>query len=394
MSETSKFLNWVKANFFLTTLFAFGIIYFRWFQLAPVDLNNRYNDPNDAYIFGLILLGIYSFLIVLSKRVKARFARILFSILSFVFFSLLFLYVWYFMPRVTAKARCNGKTYYITYNSGTLSNFWSYDQFTRWDDLFSYETYFWGYSSQKYRIICDEKKQEANFVRIWSDTLDYTDGIKPRRYIPFVNFRNEDHLFFISEKCNAWEVFSCSTARYTLYECGLDYTSCDELAFHFTEDGYNDDIAILGNKKVDEFYIIVSDDLVYVHGEKTLGFEYLDSVTIKQSEEKMEYGGCCAYVTPAYIEEYSIYALQRNNSVDYFLYGCNTVSDCWDIPFFYSTPRREEVKLIADKEENILTVFVSGNPVFAYRGIFDEECTWGECDSYECFVNGCEILDE
>ncbi len=329
---------------------------------------------------------------------KKRRIQQLFFLVTLPILVVNFLYLVTYRPEIMQKADIGKFHYLITAErDNDFHYFASFYKCKKWSISCDYLS--GSYSWPKLQIIHDEEKSEVSLLSSSYNPpqrMIYTDGENPRSYVPFVRFQADNYLFFISEKCDSRGEFGCESATYTLYECELDYRSCDALTFQFTEDGYEDDIAVLENKKIGEFYIIVDRELIYAHGNKALDIKYLDSVTIEHDEEEVEYSseGCC-YITPPYTEEYNIYTFQRDSSIDYFLYGCNFGGECWVIPFSYSAFDELDVELVVDKDENTLAVFVDKQRVFEHKNIVpDSDCYPGECGEYECFVEGCEILEE
>ncbi|MCI0553962.1 MAG: alkaline shock response membrane anchor protein AmaP [Anaerolineae bacterium] len=231
MGKVTGAIKWIISNLFFITIAIFIGIYLRWFRLTPLMF---YNDPDGAYIVGLILLGLYSlfaFLIKLSKN--RRFLK------RFLFFpTAIFLlgnitHANAFFPSLEFASKCNGKTYYITWMHPFGDYQWIFNNVTIWKGV-KYESFFFGYSSSSYEIVCDEDKKEANIINISNDVLAYTDGENSRIYDEYNGAILGNHQYFLSRECNDWVPSTCGSLTYTLFECNLSYKSCDPVPIKYT----------------------------------------------------------------------------------------------------------------------------------------------------------------
>ena len=112
MKKTTNTNEWIKRNFFLITIAIFVIIYLRWFRLTPLVLDGSYNDPNEAYITGLVFFCIYSLFAVLSRSGRYRhLLGVFLRLLTWIFLCINIFHAFYFIPRITVAAGCNEKSY-------------------------------------------------------------------------------------------------------------------------------------------------------------------------------------------------------------------------------------------------------------------------------------------
>lgn len=253
MNNVIDFGKWLARNFFFITIGIFIIIYLRWFRLTPLVFG-YYNDPNDAYIAGLILLSIYSFLVIIFNVVKRKGCiKSFIFIFTTIFFVLNIAFLYGFSPSMITTTYCNEITYYISSGSPLTDPQWTYYQFTKWKNDFSYKSFFFGYSGWDYKIICDEEKREANVIIPFLDALDYTDGENPRSYL-HTSTKLNNHLYvmsvdwYTSEGCDRNRYWYCDTFTYTLYQCNLNYTSCNSIPIQYST-------------KFESFFYLESDEI-------------------------------------------------------------------------------------------------------------------------------------
>lgn len=235
MDKIGKVINWGVRIFFLATFPVILVFYLRWFQLVPVI---------SWLIFSLILLFIYGFLVrKLFVTKKTLVVKAILFLSCVVFLYLIYLDIKIHMPRVEYTAHCNGITYYISHARPFGDEQLTETHFTKWEGVFNFETFFFGYGSGPFEFVCDEENQETNIVNTYSDTLRYTDGDDPRIYVKYVGTQLGSHRYFMSrsisipDDCDLDVVFSCDVFTYTLYECDLDYTACSRLPVVYTNGG-------------------------------------------------------------------------------------------------------------------------------------------------------------
>lgn len=276
MKRNYEIPKWFFHNFFTITLGVFLIIYMRWFRLTPLVFDGSYNDPNSAYIAGLILFGLSALFTTITWLTRSHhLLRIIPGFLTIVLFCLNFIHIYFFLPGLTASARCNGKSFYLTDNSGTLFDFWSYHQFTIWESPFAYKSMFFGYGGwREYQIVCDKGQDEVNVIAPAIEALVYTYGENSRTYLSSSTTLKEQRYFVaeewvVFEDCNEGEHYwECEEYVYTLYTCNLEYKSCHPLPVRFLSDFY-----IFGYLEADEgtnevhFYDNDDDSLIFAYGD-------------------------------------------------------------------------------------------------------------------------------
>jgi hypothetical protein len=265
MNKIITFFEWLFLNFFVITLFILIIIFLAWFRLTPLMLNGN-NDSDGAYVVGLILLGIYAAFVVLYRLSTNR--RIIRTISSFFVIFLFFVFIFYLiihLPSIEYTAQCNGNSYYTTANSPLGDEQWTSSQIAIWKGPFKYNSFFISYSGGPYKIICDQEKKEANIIDLSMNNLAYTDGANPRNYDRFVGTKLGSHLYFMSDKCNDWQPSTCASETYTLYECNLNYTSCDPLPIQYTAE-YVDYLILEPDAKADGVNLKDDNTLIFTYG--------------------------------------------------------------------------------------------------------------------------------
>jgi hypothetical protein len=162
-----------------------------------------------------------------------------------------------FCPVVTDTARLGKLKYYIV--EGVDDDFHSYRNFykcKKWS--FDCQSLYSSYDSPFGSIIIDEQKGEINLLSLGASSILYTDGEQPRFYAPTTaQFRN--HKYQFSQKCNDLDneqgFYDCGNYTFTLYECNLDYRSCDPFPVQYTT-GYYDTLFIIeGDEHIGELNI-------------------------------------------------------------------------------------------------------------------------------------------
>lgn len=93
---------------------------------------------------------------------------------------------------------------------------------------------------------------ETNVVDRWHNTLMYTDGENPRHYDEYAGATLDDHQYFLSRECNDWVPSTCGSLTYTLYECDLNYKSCNPLPIQYTQYDTRNSLSLVPDKTVDE----------------------------------------------------------------------------------------------------------------------------------------------
>ncbi len=237
MSKAANILTGLFRVFFAITIDVFIILYLQWFRLTPLMLNGH-NDSDGAYVLGIILFAIYIVSGILVNLTRRKLLAIVLFIPYLFVLWINFLHVRAYFPSLENDVVCNGSSYYITWGHPFGDYQWTNYTMTKWDGIFSYETSFFGYtpSAGPFKIICDEKKNEANFVKTKNDVLVYTDGENPRSYDEYTGIRVNDRQYFLEWQCNDWVPSTCGSETYTLYQCNSDFKLCDPLPLRYTTD--------------------------------------------------------------------------------------------------------------------------------------------------------------
>jgi len=271
MKKIIEAIKWIVRNSLLITVAGFIIIYLRWFKLTPLIF---YNDPDGAYIVGLILLGIFGFFVMLLKLARNRaVVKIILLVPTILFFLGNITHIIAFFPSMEFTTKCNGNTYYITWMHPFGDYQWTFYNVTIWKGVFKYKSFFFGYSpgAGPYKVICDEERNEANIVSTFTEALAYTDGANPRRYDRYVGTSLKTHRYFLAWQCNDRLPTICGSETFILYQCNLGYTSCKSLPISYT--GESVDYLILeANEETNEIelYDDFKEDggiLIFTYGE-------------------------------------------------------------------------------------------------------------------------------
>jgi hypothetical protein len=233
MEDFAKVYKWITRNFVRVSILIFVIVFLRWFQLTPLMF---YNDPDFAYIVGLILLGLYVIFATLTKLLsKFRALQMLLLIPTSIFFVGNILYILAFFPLIEFTAKCGEKTYYITWMHPFGDYQWNFYNVTIWDGPFKYDSFFFGYSGGGYRIVCDDERNETNIINTSRDVLTYIDSNKPLLFDEYNGVQLKNHRYFLAEQCNDWVPSTCGSLTYTLYQCNFDFKSCGPLPIQYTQ---------------------------------------------------------------------------------------------------------------------------------------------------------------
>lgn len=234
MKKIRSLASWVIKDFFYITVAIFVVIYSRWFQLTPLMLNG-YNDSDEALAFGFILLIIYIILgIFLKNYWRYAILRGILFVPTFLFLLASVIHIISYFPSLENDIKCNGVRYYITWSHPFSDYQWTNDTLAVWKSNFSYETSFFGYSGGPYRIVCDEEKGDTNIIRTMNGVLVETFGKEDRSYDSYAKATLQNRQYFLATQCNNWSPSICETVTYTLYECNLEYKSCNALPVQYT----------------------------------------------------------------------------------------------------------------------------------------------------------------
>ncbi len=192
--------------------------------------------------------GFFAFLIKLSKN--RQLLKAIVSVPAAIFLFGNILHAMAFFPSLDVISKCNGNTYYITWMHPFGDYQWTFYNLTVWRSFLKYDSSFFGYlpGAGPYKVICDEKRNEANIIRTANDVLVYTNGENPRSYDQYAGIEFNGYQYFLAWQCNHWSPSTCDSETYTLYQCNLDFKSCDSLPLQYT------------TEKSDEFFVFEADE--------------------------------------------------------------------------------------------------------------------------------------
>ena len=183
------------------------------------------------------------------------------------------LYIVFFYPITEETAELGKYRYYVV--SSVDWDGHGFETFYKCRKIgYNCDNLYGGYSLMWQKIIVDGNKNEVSLLG--HSGLIYTDGEVPRAYaqgaavVQLGNF-----IYLLSEKCNNFNhekgYWSCETYTYRLYECDLDYKSCNPLAIQYT-DKYILYPVLEGNEELSEIelYNDYKEDggtLIFTYGE-------------------------------------------------------------------------------------------------------------------------------
>jgi hypothetical protein len=188
-----------------------------------------------------------------------------------------------FFPEIVDKKEFGNFKYYIVSQENV--EYRSYLSFYRCEKWSFKCKGLYGESVQQNwdKILIDKKKNEVSIVRSSDNGLAYTDGGNPRRYEGF-SVRLGNHVYQMAiddhddRKCMSTP--SCNSYTYTLYECDLDYTSCDHLPVQYSEMNHEYEWGYLDvNEATSEINAYsIKDSLIFTYGENPVC--YIDRCVI------------------------------------------------------------------------------------------------------------------
>lgn len=173
-----------------------------------------------------------------------------------------------YFPEVIDQADFGNFKYYIT--SGLDMDYHSYLTFykcKKWS--LKCHILYSTYDRQDFgEIIIDKEKNEVSAIgRGPNSRLVYTDGEHSRLYEGYPT-RLSSHIYQMSTDYDtgACGLSSCDTYVYTLYECNLDYKSCNPIPIQYSTT--HDDVIILNaNEITNEINATDNDDtLIFTYG--------------------------------------------------------------------------------------------------------------------------------
>lgn len=246
--------KWTIDIIFLIPFAIMVMFYVKWFRLTPWVF---FDDPTFGFVFGFILLVVHGILVKAWFSSKDTFGRGILFFISILVFGINYLYLDVHIPRLATTTKCNGIRYNISYYAPFGDEQLQYDHLSQWKGLYYKSSGFRYVGSANYKIICDEEKKEANFVDKYTKVLYYTDGENPRQYVEYAGAKLRGHRYFVSRKVSfpgdcVTEISNCAIETYALYECKLDYTSCNPLPIRYTTDIGADTLDLKADKTTNE----------------------------------------------------------------------------------------------------------------------------------------------
>jgi hypothetical protein len=216
--------------------------------------------------------------------------------------------------------------------------------------------------------------QESKEVRLFGmgNRLEYVEGTETHWY----GYEGEATLNDITYALQYYE--EDGTRRFLLNKCLSEAPeSCTTIPLDLSMPQSDDELeGIIENTNTDELYILSEQKIIYVYGEASPGYKYLDSLAVT------DFG------------TYYIYSFTRDNTYSYFLYGCESDYSCWSMPFIFSTVDQEEADLRYDEKTDKLLVTVGDRLIFTYKGIMSYRCYDGWCSDAQCYVEGCKFIEK
>jgi hypothetical protein len=312
-----------------------GVIYFLWFVKPPFLNNENFDD-------GVRLLGIYAVIVVLEKFLSGNkiLSIVLFILIlpiavitgSFLhliygtfgrlgsekfYIPMILLFSGYAAYNLYQKPSSDNKSlrillffailpilslniaYPISFfpKIVTQKEFGDFKYYIVWQTDIDYHSYLSFYKCEKRgfncdrlptshmnfdEIIIDKERNEVSAVR-GNLGLSYTDGNNPRVYEGYsVQLGNHVYQMAINarEFLNCMKAPSCDSYTYTLYECDLDYTSCDPLPVQYSETNHEYEWGYLDvNEATSEINAYsIKDSLIFTYGENPVC--YIDRCVI------------------------------------------------------------------------------------------------------------------
>jgi hypothetical protein len=218
-----------------------------------------------------IALAIYPAIKITQKPPsKSKILSVVLFVITLPILGINILYFVSYYPAVLDKAEFGNFKYYIS--SGIDMDFHSHLTF--------YKCKKWGfycidlyrtYDRQDFeKIIIDKTENEVSAISNGRDSrLVYTDGKNPRLYEGYPE-QLGNHIYQVStdyESTNCGNRY-CDQIIYTLYECNLDYKSCNSLPIQYTE-SYDGVPNLIANETTNEIsaYDIYDETLIFTYGE-------------------------------------------------------------------------------------------------------------------------------
>lgn len=301
-----------------------GVIYLFWFILIPID---------ESFIIGLKLLGVYLAVTALKEILsKNRTSSIILLVVllpvswvyivlgldlffstvgwlgrAFIYIPLILLFSGYAAYNLFQRPSTENRSLLffqlvvifpilatnMAYSVSCLpeiidqKEFGNFKYYIVWGIDFDYRDHLSFYKCEKWNIKCDKPYRtysQMYFEKIVVDKeknevsavdgkykfgLVFTYGEKSRRY-GRNSVQLEEHAYQMAIDENDYKVCLTATCTYTLYECDLDYTSCNPLPIQYstTYDGF---IYLSINETANEINATDGDDnLIFTYGEHSV----------------------------------------------------------------------------------------------------------------------------
>ncbi len=217
--------------FFYASLAIIALQYVKWFLIDPF-LPQGGHSSSSNFKLSVFLLIIYAVFFFLSQFVRNFIAYLIVALMLLVILN----YLNERMPYFDTVFQCQGATYYVANIHYDI--YWD-TELTKWLGGLNYETH--GMPSQRiFNIACDEHEAEINFVG-HDNQLFYSKGEVSRTFYP-ETAQFKEHRYFLEE---GWSCDNgCSISSYRLYQCRLDFTSCNPLPISYALSSKRDDDAI------------------------------------------------------------------------------------------------------------------------------------------------------
>ncbi len=257
--------RWLSLVLFIILLpiASLASFYIYWF----ITYTEEHGANNGALVLviGLLLLATFP-LIKIAKELSSKnsILHLLIFITTLPVLGLNILYFVNYYPTMEAKAEFRGFKYYIVSLYDT--DYHPYVEFykcPKWSLQCEglYGSYSWQVPTH---IIVDKTKGEVSIIE--STTMTYTDGKNPRTYVRYTYAQLGNHLYFLSKddhEVNDCTPGLCDIYTYALYECKLDYTSCNPLPIQYTED-YDVALALSTNEATNEINVHDNNDDILI----------------------------------------------------------------------------------------------------------------------------------
>lgn len=226
-------------------------------------------DREVIFIVLVIVFAGYPLISILQKpSSKDKVLSLLLFIVTLPVLAINVIYFVSYFPEVVDQTKFGEFKYYIV--SGIDMDYHSHLSFYKckqWS--LKCDILYGTYDRQDFEeIIIDKEKNEVSAISSEPHSrLVYTDGEHSRLYEGYPT-RLGDHIYQMSTEYDAGTCASssCDTYIYTLYECNLNYTSCNPLPVQYSA-VYDNVIILNANEITDEINASDGDDtLIFTYG--------------------------------------------------------------------------------------------------------------------------------